>query len=130
MTSFYGYPCTEENLRWVAHHLHSPYAGYKNAATKLTWELQAKFHDLGPFRLMAAKVDGELGYVFAIGPENCKKESLPKLLLKEMENTFGGGPLLLQRDEEKKMSMYKCLEGVRVELGGVIISNLDLDSLS
>ncbi|KDN39099.1 hypothetical protein RSAG8_09006, partial [Rhizoctonia solani AG-8 WAC10335] len=121
MTSFYGYPCTEGNLHYFAYKLHQPYAGRTNAATKLTWELQERFHELGPFRLLAARVEGELGYVFALGADNCEEGSLPPALREAMENTFGGGPLFLQQSSEKGLSTYTSREGLEVELGQVIM---------
>ncbi|KAL5637356.1 hypothetical protein ACGC1H_001110 [Rhizoctonia solani] len=108
MSFFYGYPCTERNLQYTAQYLSCPYAGCKNAAAKLTSELQERFARLGPFWLVTARLNGEFGYVFALGMENCEEAELPLPLLEEMEKTFEGGP-----------SELKARSGARFLLGSL-----------
>ena len=120
MKSFFGFACTESDLHFLAESQNSPYAGYENAPTEITWELQERFKQLGPFRLMTAKINGELGYLFIIGMDDCTEDELPLDMLEKMEDVFGGGPLYLQQDPGRGSWTFVCGNDV-VEIGTVVV---------
>jgi hypothetical protein len=70
MKAFLGYPITKPEAKERTNSLDRavfPYARRPNATTEYTWGLYERLSRMGPFTLMIALVNGELGYVYAVG---------------------------------------------------------------